>query len=102
MDQEQATIILRRTSSEDVGVREIYVSIDGRDAGVLRPGDVVTKPVAWMIAWKCGRNASKSSSNNSRSSRSPGATGSDRRTPRWSGAISRTPCPSSYPWKCWK
>jgi hypothetical protein len=46
MDQGQATIILRRTSSEDVGVREIYVSIDGRDAGVLRPGDVVTKPVA--------------------------------------------------------
>ena len=45
MDQEQATIILRRTSAEDVGVREIYVSIDGRDAGVLRPGDVVTKRV---------------------------------------------------------
>ena len=46
MEQEQATIVLRRTSSEDVGVREIYVSIDGRDAGVLRPGDVVTKQVA--------------------------------------------------------
>jgi hypothetical protein len=46
MDQEQATIILRRTSSEDVGVREIYVTIDGRDAGVLRPGDVVTTRVA--------------------------------------------------------
>ena len=46
MDQAPATIVLRRTSSEDVGVREIYVSIDGRDAGVLRPGDVVTKQVA--------------------------------------------------------
>ena len=46
MDQEPATIVLRRTSSEDVGVREIYVSIDGKDAGVLRPGDVITKAVA--------------------------------------------------------
>ena len=45
MDQQQATIVLRRTSSEDVGVREIYVTIDGRDAGVLRPGDIVTKQV---------------------------------------------------------
>ena len=46
MEQEHATIVLRRTSSDDVGVREIYVSIDGKDAGVLRPGDVITKPVA--------------------------------------------------------
>ena len=46
MEQVQATIVFRRTSSEDVGVREIYVSIDGQDAGVLRPGDVVTKQVA--------------------------------------------------------
>ena len=46
MDQDSATIVLRRTSSEDVGVREIYVSIDGHDAGVLRPGDVVRKQVA--------------------------------------------------------
>ena len=45
MEQEQATIVLRRTSSEDVGVREIYVSIDGKDAGVLRPGDIVTREV---------------------------------------------------------
>jgi len=45
MEQEHATIVLRRTSSDDVGVREIYVSIDGKDAGVLRPGDVITKPV---------------------------------------------------------
>ncbi|HET9267519.1 MAG TPA: hypothetical protein VFO31_05120 [Vicinamibacterales bacterium] len=45
MDQEHATIVLRRTSAEDVGVREIYVSIDGKDAGVLRLGDVVTKQV---------------------------------------------------------
>jgi hypothetical protein len=45
MDQEQATIVLRRTSPDDVGVREIYVSIDGKDAGVLRPGDVITQQV---------------------------------------------------------
>ena len=44
MDQ-TATIVLRRTSPDDVGVREIYVTIDGTDAGVLRPGDVVTKEV---------------------------------------------------------
>jgi hypothetical protein len=46
MGQTDATIVLSRTSPEDIGVREIYVSIDGQDAGVLRPGDVITKSVA--------------------------------------------------------
>jgi hypothetical protein len=46
MDQEPATIVLSRTSPDDVGVREIYVSIDGQDAGVLRPGDVIRRQVA--------------------------------------------------------
>jgi hypothetical protein len=46
MDEAHATIVLRRTSPDDVGVREIYVSIDGKNAGVLRPGDVLTKQVA--------------------------------------------------------
>jgi len=46
MGQTDATIVLSRTSPEDIGVREIYVSIDGQDAGVLRTGDVITKSVA--------------------------------------------------------
>jgi hypothetical protein len=46
MEQEPATIVLSRTSPDDVGVREIYVSIDGKDAGVLRPGDVIRRQVA--------------------------------------------------------
>ena len=45
MDQPQATIVLARTSPDDVGIREIYVSIDGKDVGVLRPGDRVTRQV---------------------------------------------------------
>jgi hypothetical protein len=40
-----ATIVLSRTSPDDVGIREIYVSIDGRDAGVLRPGTTITTQV---------------------------------------------------------
>jgi hypothetical protein len=46
MDHEPATIVLSRTSPDDVGVREIYVSIDGQDVGVLRNGDVITRQVA--------------------------------------------------------
>jgi len=46
MSQNEATIVLSRTSPEDIGVREIYVSIDGKAAGVLRPGDVITQAVA--------------------------------------------------------
>jgi hypothetical protein len=46
MSQDEATIVLSRTSPDDIGVREIYVSIDGQAAGVLRPGDVITKSVA--------------------------------------------------------
>jgi hypothetical protein len=45
MEQEQATIVLSRTSPDDVGIREIYVSIDGQDAGVLRPGDRIVRQV---------------------------------------------------------
>ena len=46
MGQNDATIVLSRTSPDDIGVREIYVSIDGQNAGVLRPGDVITKTVS--------------------------------------------------------
>jgi hypothetical protein len=45
MEQAQATIVLSRTSPDDVGIREIYVSIDGQDAGVLRPGDRIVRQV---------------------------------------------------------
>ena len=45
MSQNDATIVLSRTSPDDIGVREIYVSIDGQAAGVLRPGDVITRAV---------------------------------------------------------
>jgi hypothetical protein len=46
MDPGQATIVLSRSSPDDVGIREIYVSIDGQNVGVLRPGDRVTKQVS--------------------------------------------------------
>ena len=45
MEPGHATIVLSRTSPDDIGVREIYVSIDGQDAGVLRPGDRITRQV---------------------------------------------------------
>ncbi|HZI80580.1 MAG TPA: hypothetical protein VFD69_13755 [Vicinamibacterales bacterium] len=45
MEPAPATIVLSRTSPDDVGIREIYVSIDGQDVGVLRPGDRVEKQV---------------------------------------------------------
>ena len=46
MTEAPATIVLSRTSPDDVGIREIYVSIDGHDAGVLRPGTTITRQVA--------------------------------------------------------
>jgi hypothetical protein len=46
MGQNDARIVLSRTSPDDIGVREIYVSIDGQAAGVLRPGDVIAREVA--------------------------------------------------------
>ena len=46
MADEHATIVVSRTSPEDLGVREIYVSIDGQEMGVLRPGTTITRQVA--------------------------------------------------------
>ena len=46
MADEHATILLSRTSPDDVGVREIYVSIDGQSVGVLRPGNTIAREVA--------------------------------------------------------
>jgi hypothetical protein len=38
-----ACITVRRQSSEDAGVREIYVSVDGQEIAVLKNGQAVTK-----------------------------------------------------------
>jgi hypothetical protein len=39
----RAVITVRRQSKEDVGYREIYVSLDGESLGILRHGDVITR-----------------------------------------------------------
>ena len=39
----KAVITVRRQSKEDVGYREIYVSLDGESLGILRHGDVITR-----------------------------------------------------------
>jgi hypothetical protein len=38
-----ATITVRRQSPDDVGYREIFVSLDGESLGVLHHGDTITK-----------------------------------------------------------
>ena len=38
-----ATITVRRQSKEDVGYREISVSLDGESLGILQHGDVITR-----------------------------------------------------------
>lgn len=38
-----ATITVRRQAKEDVGFREVYVSLDGESLGILRYGDVITR-----------------------------------------------------------
>ena len=38
-----AAITVRRQSREDVGYREIFVSLDGESLGLLRHGDVITR-----------------------------------------------------------
>jgi hypothetical protein len=37
-----ATITVTRKSKDDVGYREIYLSLDGQPLGILRYGDVIT------------------------------------------------------------
>lgn len=41
-----ATITVRRQSPEDVGYREIFISLDGQSLAVLHPGDKVTHETA--------------------------------------------------------
>lgn len=38
-----AFITVRRQSKEDVGYREVFVSLDGQSLGILRHGDVITQ-----------------------------------------------------------
>jgi hypothetical protein len=38
-----ATITVRRQSPQDVGYREIFVSLDGESLGVLHHGDAITR-----------------------------------------------------------
>ena len=38
-----AAITVRRQSKDDVGYREIHVSLDGESLGILRYGDVITR-----------------------------------------------------------
>ena len=40
-----STLTVRRTSTDDVGYREIIVSLDGESLAVLRHGDEVTRDV---------------------------------------------------------
>jgi hypothetical protein len=40
---EQSRITISRTSPDDVGLREIYVDLDGERLAILQPGDSVTK-----------------------------------------------------------
>jgi hypothetical protein len=40
-----ATVIVMRTSKEDVGFREVFVTLDGQEIGILQSGDSVTRDV---------------------------------------------------------
>ena len=40
-----ATITVRRQSKEDVGYREIYISLDGTLLGILQHGDSITRDI---------------------------------------------------------
>jgi hypothetical protein len=42
---EQSRITVTRTSPDDVGLREIYVDLDGERLTILQPGDSVTRQI---------------------------------------------------------
>ena len=44
--EEQATITVSRTASDDVQVREIILKVDGERVGALKYGDSITLPVS--------------------------------------------------------
>ena len=41
-----ATLTIRRQSTDDVGYREIFVSLDGESIGMLHHGDTMTREIA--------------------------------------------------------
>ena len=41
-----ATITVRRQSPEDVGYREVFVSLDDEEIGILKHGDEITRNIA--------------------------------------------------------
>lgn len=41
-----ATVTVRRQATDDIGYREIYVSLDGESLGMLRHGMAVTREIA--------------------------------------------------------
>ncbi len=45
MGDDQATITISRTSPEDLGLREIFVSLDGDSIAILSNGESVTRTV---------------------------------------------------------
>ena len=40
-----ATITVRRQSAEDVGYREVFVSLDDEEIGILKHGDEITRDI---------------------------------------------------------
>jgi hypothetical protein len=42
---DDATITIERTSADDIGLREVFVSLDGESIGILSHGDSVTRQV---------------------------------------------------------
>ena len=43
---DKATVTVTRTSPDDVGFREVFVSLDGEEIAILHSGDTVTREVA--------------------------------------------------------
>jgi hypothetical protein len=46
MTDELARVTVTRTAAEDVGFREIFVSLDGGPNTILEPGDSMTREIA--------------------------------------------------------
>ena len=46
MSTEQATITVSRTAPDDIGLREIFVSLDGQSIAILENGQSVSRVVA--------------------------------------------------------
>ena len=42
----QASLVITRTDTSDIGHREIFVSLDGSRIGILKHGDTISHPIA--------------------------------------------------------